>query len=155
MLNTKKILLASHDTPGARAAERAAMALCAQGGEIHHLVVVPEFWKGLKGDDWLNNDFTRDQFGEYVENQLEREIRAHAERVHGEVTGKGLRYSVELRQGKPDECLRACVAEGDYDLVVVGMRRPKGAEGYQSTLLTDTVFRGLRTPAVVIPHPDG
>jgi hypothetical protein len=55
MKPARAILLASHGTPGARAAEAAAFDLCAQEGRVHHLVVVPDFWKGMLGDDWLNN----------------------------------------------------------------------------------------------------
>ena len=34
------ILLASHDTPGAHAAERAAFDLCGAHGRLSHLIVV-------------------------------------------------------------------------------------------------------------------
>ena len=78
MRPARAILLASHGTPGARAAERVALDLCAPGGRLHHLVVVPDFWKGMLGDDWLNNAAVHVRFGRYVENQLEREIVEHA-----------------------------------------------------------------------------
>lgn len=55
MRHAQVILLASHGTPGARAAERAAFDLCAADGRLCHLVIVPDFWKGMLGDDWLNN----------------------------------------------------------------------------------------------------
>ena len=72
----QKILLASHGTDGAKAAETQALDLCARQSpkpSIHHLLVVPDFWKGMMGDDWLNNAVTQIRFGKYVENQLANE----------------------------------------------------------------------------------
>jgi hypothetical protein len=45
-MNPKNILCASHGTDGARAAEAAALELCGTGTALHHLIVVPDFWKG-------------------------------------------------------------------------------------------------------------
>ena len=70
MLKADRVLLASHGTPGARAAERAALALAAPAATIFHLVVVPDLWKGMMGDDWLNNASTRAAYGRHVESQL-------------------------------------------------------------------------------------
>jgi len=47
MLKPKRILLASHGTEGARAAEKMAFSLCQKQTALHHLVVVPDFWKGM------------------------------------------------------------------------------------------------------------
>jgi hypothetical protein len=80
MRPARAILLASHGTPGARAAESSVLDLCAPDGRVHHLVVVPDFWKGMLGDDWLNNAAVHLRFGRYVEGQLEREIVEHAAR---------------------------------------------------------------------------
>ena len=77
----KHILLASHGTAGALVAECKAMSMCARGSKIHHLIVVPSFWKGMTGDDWLNNGSTRDQFCRYLENTLGHEVDSHCERV--------------------------------------------------------------------------
>ena len=51
-----------------------ALARSAPGGRLSQLVVVPDFWKGMMGDDWLNNATTRDTYGRHVERQLECEI---------------------------------------------------------------------------------
>ena len=60
--NAKNILLASHGTIGAQAAEQAAFNMCRKNTQITHLIVIPKFWKDILGDDWLNNDCTRNKF---------------------------------------------------------------------------------------------
>jgi nucleotide-binding universal stress UspA family protein len=153
MIPARAILLASHGTPGARAAERAALDLCAPGGRVHHLIVIPDFWKGMLGDDWLNNAAVHLRFGRYVENQLEREIVEHAAEVEAQAKRCGLAYSCEMRLGRPAECLAAVAAAGDYDLVVAGSPRPKGIPGYRSRLAVETLVRMLKTPLLVVPYP--
>lgn len=149
----QRILLASHGTAGATAAERAAFDRAAGGGTIHHLVVVPDFWKGMLGDDWLNNAVVHVRFGRYVENQLEREITEHLERVAMEAKTRGIPYTAEARQGKPAECLLEAAEAGDFDLVVIGSSRPKGETGYRSRMVLDTLAKGLRRPLLIVPHP--
>jgi nucleotide-binding universal stress UspA family protein len=153
MNSARKILLASHGTPGARAAEQAALDLCAADGRLHHLVVVPDFWKGMLGDDWLNNAAVHVRFGRYVESQLEREIVEHAAEVETAAKARGIGYSCELQLGKPADCVAAAAAAADYDLVVVGSPRPKGAPGYRSRLAVETLVRALKSPLLVVPYP--
>jgi nucleotide-binding universal stress UspA family protein len=152
-MTPKTILLASHGTAGARAAEEAALALCAPGGMIRHLEVVPDFWKGMRGDDWLNNAITQQRFGDYVESQLARELAEHAEALGREVEDKGMSYENISVLGKPAECLLAAAAGQACDLIVVGAPRPKGMPGYRSRLKLETVVRNLRAPLLVVPHP--
>jgi len=145
------MLLASHDTSGARAAEAAGLDMTPK--DLHHLVVVPDFWKGMKGDDWLNNAITRDRFGSYVENQLQREISEHMERLEKAAAKLGIAYSSEVLLGKPALCLLAVSAERNPDLVVIGAPRPKGISGYRSRMALDILTRGLKCPLQIIPHP--
>ncbi|MBM3569223.1 MAG: universal stress protein [Alphaproteobacteria bacterium] len=149
----RAVLLASHGTPGARAAEALAFELCAEGGRVHHLVVVPEFWKGMLGDDWLNNAVVHVRFGRYVENQLEREIAEHGQQVEAEAKRRGLGYACETRLGDPAECLAEVAAAGTHELVVIGSPRPKGAPGYRSRLAVEKLVARLRLPLIVAPHP--
>lgn len=149
----RAVLFASHGTPGGRAAEKAALELCAPSGRVHQLTVVPEFWKGMLGDDWLNNAAVHVRFGRYVESQLEREIAEHLARTEAEARRRGLGYSCEVRLGEPAECLAAAAGRGDYDLVVVGSQRPKGMPGYRSRLAVGTLIKALKVPLVVVPHP--
>ena len=81
MAKPKHSLLASHGTEGARAAEKLSYSYCGPGTTLHHLIVVPDLWKGMQGDDWLNNAWTRDAFGRHVEGQLEADAR---EQLRGE-----------------------------------------------------------------------
>lgn len=147
------ILLASHGTAGARAAEEAALALCAPGGAIRHLEVVPDFWKGMRGDDWLNNAITQQRFGDYVESALERELAEHAQALARAVEGRGLSYEHVAVVGKPAECLLEAARDAACDLVVIGSPRPKGMPGYRSRMKMESLVRGLRAPLLVVPHP--
>lgn len=153
MIPARAILLASHGTAGARAAEVAALDLCAPGGRVHHLVVIPDFWKGMLGDDWLNNAAVHIRFGRYVESQLEREIAEHGATVEAAAKQRGLSYSCEVRLGKPAECLAEAASAGRYDLVVVGSPRPKGKPGLRSRLAVETLVKALTTPLLVVPYP--
>ncbi|MDH5512833.1 MAG: universal stress protein [Gammaproteobacteria bacterium] len=155
MLKAKKILLASHGTPGGRAAERMAFSLCRAGSHLTHLIVVPDFWKGMMGDDWLNNASTRDIFANYVESQLEREVRKHIRRMMRETSRRKIRYDFDVVIGKPGECLVACAKKGRFDLIVMGSKRPKGKTGYRSHMLDEKLFRSLRAPVMIAPYPHG
>ena len=148
------ILLASHGTAGARAAEEFALSLCAPGGAIRHLEVVPDFWKGMRGDDWLNNAITQERFGDYVESQLQRELMDHSDALRREVEAMGLTYEHSAILGKADEKLLEAANAAPCDLVVIGSPRPKGMPGYRSRMKMETLVQGLRAPLFVVPHPD-
>jgi len=153
MLKTKHILLASHDTAGARAAEQLAFSLCGAGATLHHLIVVPEFWKGTMADDWLNNASTRETFGRYLESQLEQEIRTHLQRMSRETEKREIKYQYEITQGKPTECLIKRAATGPVDLIVMGSLRPKRNTGLRSRMLDESIFRKVNVPLLIAPYP--
>jgi nucleotide-binding universal stress UspA family protein len=155
MLKPKHILLASHGTDGARAAEKLAYGFCRPGTTLHHLVVVPDFWKGTMGDDWLNNASTRDVFGRYLESQLEQEIRTHLKRMLRETAKRKIRYEYEIVQGKPTECLIRRAAKGPVDLIVLGAPRAKGKTGLRSRMLDEKLFKSLKAPVLVAPPAHG
>ncbi|MEN8176403.1 MAG: universal stress protein [Pseudomonadota bacterium] len=152
-MQSKNILLASHDTAGARAAEQLAFDLCEPGGAVHHLYVVPDFWKGMLGDDWLNNAVTRDRFGKYVETQLANEVEQARERVEADAERRGLRPHFEVRVGRPVDCLLEVTRLRSPDVVVIGSPRPKGAPGFRSRMHLETLVRGLSVPLIMAPHP--
>lgn len=153
MLKNRHILLASHGTDGARAAETTALALCPPGGTLHHLIVVPDFWKGMMGDDWLNNAMTQDAYGSYVENQLEEEIRSHVRRLQKLATKRHIRYRPDMVLGKPTDCLIERAKRAGLNLVVIGSPRPRGKSGLRSRMDTDKLVRALRVPLLIVPHP--
>jgi len=153
MLKADRVLIASHGTPGARAAERAALELAAPAATIFHLVVVPDFWKGMMGDDWLNNASTRAAYGRHVESQLAREIEEHRLALEREVRAGGRRYEMKVVLGKPDAALIDYAAAVRPDLVVIGAPRPPGAPGLRSRLRAEKLAGALDAPLLVIPHP--
>lgn len=148
-----RIVLASHGTPGAQAAERVALSLCARGASLAQLVVVPDFWKGMMGDDWLNNASTREAYGKHVERQIEAEIAVQLERVRSQAGELGLRYQYRTVLGKPAECLLAYSRELAPELVVIGAPRPKGVSGLRSRMHLDTLAKALVAPLLIVPHP--
>ncbi len=154
MNSAKNILLASHGTEGAIAAERTAIGLGGSGSTIHHLVVVPDLWKGMMGDDWLNNGISRDRFGRHIESQLGQEIDDHSEGLRKRVEESDCSYTREIVLGKPDGCLIDTCNSGDYDLVVIGSPRPKGVSGLRSRMTPESLVRNLTTPLLVVPYPN-
>ncbi len=149
----RKILLASHGTPGARAAERAALEMAAaEGGEIVHLYVVPEFWRGMRGDDWLNNAATQETFGNYVEGELAREARNEVERLKADARSAGVPLSSRAMFGAPADCLLKAAREEKPGLVIIGMPRPKGESGYSSRMKLDPLVRGLEVRLLIVPR---
>lgn len=150
---SNRVLLASHGTEGAQAAEHMAFQLCKGGSQLHHLVVVPDLWKGMTGDDWLNNGSTRNRFRTYLESELEGEVREHVERVQGEAKAQEIEYSAEIMVGKPEECLIEASQKADYDLVVMGSPRPKGKRGLRSRMTTEPLLRAVSAPLLIVPYP--
>jgi nucleotide-binding universal stress UspA family protein len=147
------ILLASHGSDGARVAEDTALALLGDAGKLFHLVVVPDLWKGMMGDDWLNNAVTQARFGKYVEDQLAREIGEEVARLASSAEQRNITYVHDVRLGKPAECLAEAERAGTYDLVVIGTPRPRGAPGLRSRMTPEILVRSLKTPLLVVPHP--
>ena len=147
------VLIASHGTPGAQAAERAACAWCRAGGRLSHLIVVPDLWRGMMGDDWLNNASTRDAYGRYVENQLQRETQSHIDRLRSQALARDIAYEFRVVLGKPTECLLAFSREAAPDLVLIGAPRPKGVSGLRSRMHPEQLAGALAVPLLVIPYP--
>jgi nucleotide-binding universal stress UspA family protein len=153
MLKANRVLLASHGTPGARAAERAALELAAPAATIFHLVVVPDFWKGMMGDDWLNNASTRAAYGRHVESQLAQEIEQHRLSLERDTRASGRSYEIKVMIGKPEQALLEHAAAIHPDLVVVGSPRPPGTPGLRSRMRVDKLAGALDVPLLVIPQP--
>lgn len=154
-MEIKKLILASHATPGARAAEDVAFGMCRDfGASLYHLLVVPDFWKGMMGDDWLNNVVTQVRFGNYLENQLVQETADEIERLSERAKKDGMAYRDDVRVGKPAACLIDACEKGGFDLAVIGSPRPKGAEGYRSRMDLEKLARSLKVRLLIVPHPD-
>ena len=150
----KKVILASHGTAGARAAEQYALDLCLEtGASLHQLLVVPDFWKGMMGDDWLNNSVTQSRFGDYVESQLAREAADELDRLTKTCEEAGASFTNTVRLGKPAAILADQVEKGGFDLAVIGSPRPKGVAGYRSRMDLEMLTRTLNIPLIIVPYP--
>ncbi len=148
------VLLASHGTEGAQAAEQEAIKMCKKGGHLHHLIVVPKaLWQGMTGDDWLNNGSTRNTFRRYLEDQLSQEVEENQNRVSAAAAANDLNYTTEVILGEPEEELINVSQKEAYDLVVMGSPRPKGMAGLRSRMLTKST-RDLSVPVIIVPYPD-
>lgn len=146
-------MLASHGTIGALEAEKEAFSLCADGALIHHLIVVPDFWKGMIGKDFLNDPSSVNGFGNYVESELESEIRKQTEKLAKAANRKKMRYDYQVVVGKPAEIMIKTAFSGKFDLAVIGSPRPKGSKGLRSRMDLDTIARNLKIPILIIPYP--
>jgi nucleotide-binding universal stress UspA family protein len=146
----ERLLLAYHGTEGARLAESLAFRFAVPGRTlVLHLYVVPEFWSGMQGDDWLNNAWTRDAFATHVEHELATEADEHMSAVAAACAARGINWESVLRIGDPAACLVALAQERAADLVVIGPPRAKGVAGYRSRMNLETLVRKLRVPLLV------
>jgi nucleotide-binding universal stress UspA family protein len=150
MLNSKTLLLAHHGTAGALQAEALALDIAVPGETlVVHLLVVPDFWAGMQGDDWLNNASTRDTFGSYVEGILEADVAQQLRALEGRCTERGIAYKSVMLHGDPAECLLETAAQEGASMVVIGPPRPKGTPGYRSRMDMEKLVRGLQVPLLV------
>lgn len=144
------LLLCHHGTPGAAAAEALALDIAVPGvTTIVHCLIVPALWAGMQGDDWLNNASTRDAFGNYVENMLEKDARRELAAVEARCRDRGIAWRPVLRFGEPAETALAVAAETGADLVVIGPPRRKGEEGLRSRMDVEVLVRDLRCPLLI------
>jgi len=152
----RHILLASHGTEGAIAAEDMAIQMCAPHGRIDHVIVVPEFWQSMTGDDWLNSGVARDQFRDYLQTALGQEIDQQCARVNNKISSHGLACRSVVLSGKPDQALLHQANAHMYDLIVIGSPRSGGRRGalsLRSTMLTKKIFHNLTVAVLIAPYP--
>ncbi len=150
MINTQILLLGQHGTDGARLAEQAAFDLAVpEKTLIVHLLVVPDLWEGMQGDDWLNNASTRDTFGRYVEGLLEKDAADQLHALEARCTERKLTYKSILRMGDPTDCFIEVASQEQITLAVIGPPRPKGILGYRSGMKLETIVRKIRAPLII------
>jgi nucleotide-binding universal stress UspA family protein len=150
MLNTQTLLLAHHGTPGAMLAEALAFELAVPGQtNIVHLLVVPDLWAGMQGDDWLNNSSTRDTFGSYVEGILEKDVADQLRALKVRCAEHGIAYKSVARYGDLAECVIETAQQEGATLVVIGPPRPKGTSGLRSRMDLEPLVRKLTVPLIV------
>lgn len=152
----RHILLASHGTEGAIAAENMAIRVCTPEGSIDHLIIVPEFWQHMTGDDWLNSGTARDQFRDYLQTGLGQEIDQQCVRIQKKVADHTLAYERIILFGNPEKALLHQASNTAYDLIVLGSPRTTGMKekfSLRSTMLTPKLVQKLQTALLVVPHP--
>ena len=150
MFTPTLLLLAHHGTAGASRAEALAFALAAPGvTTVAHALVVPDFWDGMQGDDWLNNASTRDSFARHLEGKLAAENAQIVDSLRSRCEGHGLACRSLVAYGDPAGRLVEMAREVRPDLVVIGPPRAKGEPGYRSRMNLETLARGLSCPLVV------
>ncbi|MGD9668900.1 MAG: universal stress protein [Hyphomicrobiaceae bacterium] len=152
-LSARNVLLASHGSEGARAAESRLLESLTPGAHLRHLLIVPEFWQHMSGDGWRINASTEHLFCDYLENQLEQEALDELHRVHALATARGITYSAASRFGPLETSLAEEAAAGEFDLVVIGAPRPRGAAGLRSRMDVAVLLGILQIPLLVVPHP--
>jgi len=131
-------------------AEALALDIAVAGQtQIIHLLVVPDLWSGMQGDDWLNNASTRDTFGSYVEGLLEQDVKEQLRSLEERCAERGLAYKAVMRQGNPAECLLEVAVQEQATLVVIGPPRPKGVTGIRSRMDMEKLARGLHVPLLM------
>jgi len=150
MLAPASLLLAHHGTSGASRAEALAFDLATPGRTtILHALIVPDFWDGMQGDDWLNNASTRDDFARHLEKQLAEENALLVEAIRARCESRGLACRALVAYGDPATRLVEMAREVQPDLVVIGPPRLKGEPGYRSRMNLETLARGLPRPLVI------
>ncbi len=150
MQNIKTLLLAHHGTTGAALAETLALEIATPGQtRIVHLLVVPDLWKGMQGDDWLLSASTRDDFGDYVENMLEADAKKVLRAVEERCKERGIDYTAVMLLGDPADVLLKIAAQESATMVVIGPPRPKGETGLRSRMDMEKLARGLRVPLLM------
>lgn len=154
MKSFKRILLASHGTVGAAEAEKEALLLCAENANLFHLIVIPEFWRGMVGKDWLHNPTDSRDYDTYVESQLEKEIGQHIERLKTSAHRKRIKYNYRIVVGKPAETMIETANSGKFDLAVIGSPRPRGKKGLRSRMDLDEIAREINIPILIVPFPE-
>ncbi len=152
-MKEETIILASHGTPGARAAENAALNMAKNNNyKIIHLYVIPDFWRGMRGDDWLNNAITQKTFGDYVENELAKEATTEVNRLKENADKNGVSIETRATFGKPAESLILLSQEVKPSMIFIGTPRPKGEQGYNSRMKLEPLVRSLTTQLLIVPR---
>ncbi|WP_147820586.1 universal stress protein [Salidesulfovibrio onnuriiensis] len=146
----KKILLATHGTPGAQKAERLAAQWAAQSGaELVVLSIFNEDWQHMTGDDWLNASATRNRFADYVMGEVNAEMDRLVERLDKNLAGLRPRY--RRASGDIAAVLAETAEEEKADVVIMGAYQKKQAPGFKARFENKRLHPMLPCPLVVAP----
>lgn len=147
-------LLASHGSPGAIEAERVALNQCCEGDYIDHLLVVPDWWADMTGDDWLNSGASRNRYRAYIEEQLKQEAEQVFLRLENECYMRGINYSSIFVVGNTPQVFKEFVCAEKYTKIFTGSRRPSSYTGVKDRMLTKKIIKRAGCKLVMVEHPN-
>ncbi|MEW6348769.1 MAG: universal stress protein [Thermodesulfobacteriota bacterium] len=147
-----RILLATHGTAGALAAEDLAVELASRfGASLHCLHVIHEDWQWMTGDDWLNTSASRNQFARHVENELNGEAEAIMKRVSEKASGKSVSLTTLKKVGNPAAVILLTAQEIGADVVVMGSRQNRQDTGFRARIGWPEFLGKCRVPVLLAP----
>ncbi len=147
-----RILVATHGTSGAQAAEDLAAELASTfSASMCCLHVIHENWQWMTGDDWLNTSASRNQFARHVESELAREAATIMERVSEKASIKSIPVMTIKRVGNPATVIPIVAKEMGADLVVVGSRQNRPDIGFKARIAWTDFLANCGVPVLVAP----
>ncbi len=147
-------LLASHGSPGAIAAEQVALHQCREGDYIDHLLIVPDWWADMTGDDWLNSGASRNRYRAYIEEQLNQDAEEVFLRVENGCKTRGIHYSSIFVVGNCLQVFKQFICTQRYAKIFTGSRRPSSCAGVNDRMLTKKIIKRAGCKLVMVEHPN-
>ncbi len=118
----KKILLCTHGSEGARKAEALVFEkLLADNPstDIVVLTIIDKDWANMSSDDWLNTSKARNQFKDYVQEQLTSETKEDWDRIKDNYPkASGSKFMTVV--GGIEETILEVAEKTKRDLIVIG-----------------------------------
>ncbi len=146
----KRILLATHGTPGARKAEALARQWADQyEAQVTVLSIINEAWGDMTCDDWLNTSSTRNTFGSYVAIQITKEIGAVWTRIRKDFDGVEVEFL--SKGGKLEDVLAEAAEKVDADVAIMGAWQKNQAPGFRDRFENKHLHPQMPCPLVVAP----
>jgi nucleotide-binding universal stress UspA family protein len=138
----RKILIATHGTEGAVAAEQSALDLARTlGAELHALYVIHKGWGSLVGIEWLHSSETRMDFFRYTEAELYRMADAALVKFRDRAAACGLNVTTSVRVGDPADIIVSESREQGADLIVLGDVGNGRSEEYRARISIHKLMR--------------
>lgn len=149
------VLVASHGTPGAQAAEELALKIAIRFESGLNLVtVINENWKHMTGDDWLNTSACRNQFRRHVESEVNSEADEVIARMGSRASESGIEFRHFKTVGTPIVEILNFADTISADLIVVGARQVKQGLGFKSRMPWEKFIETCRIPVIIAPVMD-
>lgn len=118
----KNILLCTHGSAGAKAAEKYVFQkLLSKSPEatVVVLTIIDKDWSVMTGDDWLNTSQTRNRFMDYVDEQLGREIEEDWDRIRATYTVPDTIRFMKIA-GDIEETMAQAAEKLQSDVIIIG-----------------------------------